>query len=216
MREERKLGPKCESVFCKKASNRFCDSLLEDDRKEIFQKFWKMDWEQKRLYIINMVSYGEKARFYTTSSTSRRLNTVQYFLKIPSGRYQVCKTTFLNTLGLNEKMVMHWVNKGKIFGILDNPESRNHQRSMKKQTSPHSLRSNNQKEHVKKFLDDLPKLESHYCRQKTSKLYLQYDFKSKSEVYSLYKERCSNDNVGTLLSRSLFTEIFDEANLAVF
>lgn len=216
VREERKLGPKCESAFCKKANNRFCESFLEDDRKEIFKKFWEMDWEQKRVYIINMVLYGEKARSYTTSSKSRRMKTLQYFLKIPSGRYQVCKTTFLNTLGLKEKMVMHWVNKGQIFGLIDNPESRNHVRSVRKQTSPHCLRINNQKEHAKLFLDDLPKLESHYCRKKTGKLYLQYDFKSKNEVYSLYKERCSSDDVKTPLSKSIFIKLFDEENLAFF
>ena len=48
------------------------------------------------------------------------------------------------------------------------------------------------------------------------KLYLQCDFKSKSEIYSLYKERCSDDGIQSPLSMTVFTEIFQEQNLALF
>ena len=216
VREKRIFGTVCGSNFCKAANNRFCDTLVEEDRKNIFSKFWEMEWEQKRLYIISMVSYEEKTRSYTNSSITRRQGTYQYFLKIPTGKYQVCKKTFLNTLGIKEKMVQHWVNKEKSFGLLDSRESRNHQRSEVKKTSVLYERQNNLKKHAKKFLDDLPKMESHYCRKKSMKLYLQYDFKSKSEIYSLYKERCSDDGIQSPLSMTVFTEIFQEQNLALF
>ena len=166
VREERKFETVCGSNFCKAAKNRFWDTLVEEDRKILFSKFWEMEWEQKRLFIISMVSYNEKTRSYTNSSTSRRQGTYQYFLKIPTGRYQICKKTFLNTLRLEEKVVQHWVNKGKSFGLLDSRESRNHQRSEVKKTSVLSERQSNLKKHTKKFLDDLPKMESHYCRKK--------------------------------------------------
>ena len=47
-------------------------------------------------------------------------------------------------------------------------------------------------------------------------LYLQYEFKSKSEIYSLYKERCSDDGIQSPLSMTVFTEILQEQNLALF
>lgn len=214
-REERKLGEVCGSNFCKKANNRFCDTLLEADRKEIFSKFWKMDWELKRLFIINMTSYEKTKRAYTNCPSSRRNGTFQYFLKMSSGRYQVCKKTFLNTLGLKEKMVYHWASKSKNFGLLDSAESRNFHRSEKRKTSTYAQQQNQQKDYVNQFLDDLPKMESHYCRKDSSKLYLQHDFQSKSELYSLYKTRCL-DNSQAAVSMSKFTEIFQKQNLALF
>lgn len=44
----------------------------------------------------------------------------------------------------------------------------------------------------------MPKLPSHYCRQRTSLLYLQPDIISKQQLYKLYKEECHSKHVKPL------------------
>lgn len=41
---------------------------------------------------------------------------------------------------------------------------------------------------LKEFVEELPKLESHYCRKSSTKLYVEQTFKTKSELYLLYKD----------------------------
>lgn len=61
IRGKRVMGSKCDSDFCKKASNRFCHLFTEEIRQSIFDKFWDMNWDQKRLFIANMVTYMKKS-----------------------------------------------------------------------------------------------------------------------------------------------------------
>ncbi|CAG9771281.1 unnamed protein product [Ceutorhynchus assimilis] len=58
-------------------------------------------------------------------------------------------------------------------------------------------------------------MESHYCRENTDKLYLEEDFKSKTEVYELYKEKCIADSV-TPLSMFSFSREMDANNIGLF
>lgn len=213
-RNKRRLGPKCISNFCKKAANRFCHLLSEEIRQTIFEKFWSMSWEQKRLYVLHMTSYNERKRSYTKDS-SRRKGSFQYYLKIEAGKHQVCKHTFLGTLGIKERMVRHWVNEGSVFGTLSKQDDINNNKTKKKNTSVHSVEQNKKLEYLRQFLDSLPKMESHYCRKKSNKLYLEEDFKSKTDIFQLYKNKCLDEDV-LPLSISTFLKEFDEMNLALF
>uniref|UniRef100_A0A6P7GR70 Uncharacterized protein LOC114345767 isoform X3 n=1 Tax=Diabrotica virgifera virgifera TaxID=50390 RepID=A0A6P7GR70_DIAVI len=213
-RNKRMLGPKCDSVFCKKAANRFCLRLSEEIRQTIFEKFWSMSWEQKRLYVLHMTTYTEKKRTYT-KNPSRRKGTFQYYLQIEDGKHQVCKQTFLGTLGIKERMVRHWVNEGSMFGTQSSQDDKNKNKTKKKDTSVHSVEQNRKLEQLRLFLDSLPKIESHYCRKKSNKLYLEEDFKSKTDIFQLYKNKCLDEDV-LPLSISTFLKEFDEGNLALF
>lgn len=68
---------------------------------------------------------------------------------------------------------------------------------------------------VKKYLTALPKLPSHYCRQSTSKLYLEPIIQSKSQLYRLYVDYSvlRNDSVA---SRRLFESVLFEENIGLF
>ena len=69
------------------------------------------------------------------------------------------------------------------------------------------------RESVRKFLEDLPKLPSHYCRATTSKEYLEPNFQSVAEVYRLFREQKIEDEVP---SRQIFAEEFHKMNLGLF
>uniref|UniRef100_A0A6P7G7E3 Uncharacterized protein LOC114334573 n=1 Tax=Diabrotica virgifera virgifera TaxID=50390 RepID=A0A6P7G7E3_DIAVI len=158
-RNKRMLGPKCDSVFCKKAANRFCLRLSEEIRQTIFEKFWSMSWEQKRLYVLHMTTYTEKKRTYT-KNPSRRKGTFQYYLQIEDGKHQVCKQTFLGTLGIKERMVRHWVNEGSMFGTQSSQDDKNKNKTKKKDTSVHSVEQNRKLEQLRVFLDVCIKLKA--------------------------------------------------------
>nr|CAH7740939.1 unnamed protein product [Callosobruchus chinensis] len=62
-RNERILGPTCSSEVCKKSSKRRCHEITEASRREIFKAFWNdLDWEQRKVYVSNLVSKREKMR----------------------------------------------------------------------------------------------------------------------------------------------------------
>lgn len=65
---------------------------------------------KKRTFCINMVSKNEKKRATETlGDLSRRNFSFVYHLKSNVDSYVVCKTMFLNTLGVNEWMVHNWL-----------------------------------------------------------------------------------------------------------
>lgn len=60
-RESRKLGPPCASNACRKSKLRQCQSVEEEERKELFSYFWeKLSWDQKKLYTISLLTKSEK------------------------------------------------------------------------------------------------------------------------------------------------------------
>jgi len=55
---------------------------------------------------------------------------------------------------------------------------------------PRKTKTNN-KMFVSTFLESLPKMESHYCRKSTSKLYLEPLVQSHLQLYNIYTEKLS-------------------------
>lgn len=115
---------------------------------------------------------------------------------------------FLNTLAIGEWSVAEWATNGKKKDIvevnLQKFNKRDEENKMKRIT-------------VEEFFDLIPKMESHYCRKKTKKKYLEQIWQSKSCLYREYKTYCQLNNKEKYTA-SLFTfnEIYDHKNLALF
>jgi hypothetical protein len=55
-RQARVMGAPCTSTHCIKSSLRSCQSLTEEERKEIFNKFWSINsWEERRSTVRALV-----------------------------------------------------------------------------------------------------------------------------------------------------------------
>lgn len=210
VRPERKIKPTCVSKFCALASTRFCANISEPERNEIFKTFWEMSWEQKRMFFAHMITYSAKKRSYVEGS-SKRSGTYKYFLMVQGQKMQVCKSMFLNTLAVGEKMILNWVNSANNHGILQGSDIRRQTSTLKRKASQDKQRVNN----MKNFLESLPKLESHYCRKSTGKFYFEQNFKCKSEVYNLYKDHCKMEEEVPLSNCKFYNEL-DNMNLALF
>nr|CAI5833692.1 unnamed protein product [Callosobruchus analis] len=143
----------------------------------------------KNRFCINMKKDIER-KFV---ETSRRSSTYNYFLKIGHENKQVCKSMFLSTLGLNEWMVANWCSTA-VNGMIPSATISNASRRAARPKAVNDKRV----EYLNKFFDDLPKMPSHYCRRDSKKLYLEYNFESKANLYRVYKEKCLTGQVAPL------------------
>jgi len=80
----------------------------------------------------------------------------------------------------------------------------------KDRTMPQMSRSTEKpRENVRKFLNEIPKLPSHYCRASSSKLYLEPHFRSLADVYKLFTET----QTANVASRQVFADEFNKMNI---
>lgn len=188
----------------------------------MFDNFWKCSWEEKRTFCINMVSKQEKKQETIAAGESSRRNlSYTYHLKSGDVNFVVCKTMFLNTLGLNEWMVRNWLDSSNQVNGL--PKTK-----LKKIGSNEVATDEDQYEisprrsvlmrydHLNVWIDSLAKMPSHYCRQKTNRLYLEGPFNSKIDIYSAYLQKCVEDSIGNPFSNSLFSTVMKKRNLSIF
>ncbi|GBM52529.1 hypothetical protein AVEN_230561-1 [Araneus ventricosus] len=55
-REERKLGPACNSQKCQESKKRGCDTMPEQERQSLFDGFWlTMSWDLKNMFVCSTV-----------------------------------------------------------------------------------------------------------------------------------------------------------------
>ena len=103
-RSGRILLPKDCSKRCDKTKQ--CQQISEDERKVIFERFWSMNWDQRKINVNSLVEIEPPKE---TSVDSRRNRTYKYYLRRKNERLSVCKNMFLSTLGIGEKSVNTWV-----------------------------------------------------------------------------------------------------------
>lgn len=83
---------------------------------------------------------------------------------------------FLNTLAIGEWMLHNWTQHDSNN---ENREDGTNENKRPRKQSKHFVKE----EQVKMFFENLPKLEIHYCRSQTSKLYLEPIWESKHNCY---------------------------------
>lgn len=207
------MGPRCESTVCQKSNFRECHDITELERRSIFDGFWKtMSWEQRRQFICSTVTLAPCKRKVTKNETSRKSETKSYYLLVSRNsnvtRLQVCRGMFLHTLGLSEWFLRYWLDKTRgSNGIAPKSET-----SLQRRKSP---KKKEQSQSLTAFFDKLPKLPSHYCRQTSSRLYLEPTVRNISELYEAYKNDCQ-ENDKEFLSRRTFDNEFLRSNLSLY
>lgn len=124
-------------------------------------------------------------------------------------KIRVCKKMFLSTLGIGERTVIEWKN----FSSKSENLEINQDTPDKNMIGTKGL--SNRTNLLKEFLRDLPKIESHYCRAQSSKLYLEPNWDSKSALYRFYR-LWSNSLNAEPLSQKVFDTVFADMNLSIF
>ena len=181
-----------------------CNTVLnEDTREKLFHEYWQLGcYERQRDFI----SYHVKEKGTRKAIPgSRKSKTLSYFLTINQEQVQVCKPTFLSTLGIGEKAIYHTVNHRSENGI-----SGHDRRGGKKPNHSTSADVLNEiREHIKFF----PTVESHYCRSSSQKTYLEQNL-NLVKMYELYVEHCGETGktpAKICMYRKVFNEDFNIA-----
>ncbi|XP_054260924.1 uncharacterized protein LOC128985459 [Macrosteles quadrilineatus] len=217
-KEERKLGPKCNSKICNANKKRRCGEFSEEDRKSIFKNFWDLSWNEKKLFVNSFITRTKpKRRTIGDPGNSRRKGTFTYFLRLRGENKQVCKKFFLNTLALKEWMTHNWLDKEDSVLIeeaanenLDLTNTNNNAND----GSRHGRRSEKEKV-IEEWLDSLPKVPSHYCRKSSKKLYLEPVWESKKAMFNEFK-KYAIANQKPWGSITLFMSVFERKNLSIY
>lgn len=134
--------------------------------------------------------------------------TLQYYLVDESLKsHNVCRSFFLNCVQISRYRVTNAFSKA-----VENPGgSEMRGKSMNSRTRQKSIVD---KAHLKLFIENFPKYESHCKRSASQKLYLAPNM-SITKMYELYREECVNQNT-VALSKHMFGDIFNsDYNIAV-
>lgn len=198
IKEERKLGERCK---CQKPSTNRCKDVTDEQRGIIFKNVWKMTWEEKKIFVLSMSEMGACKRRRVDETNSKKKASFQYYLKVNGENHKVCFNFFLSTTGLKETWLRDVLKKHR------QTEDDGGVDEQKKTKSTLSER----RQELKNFLQALPKMESHYCRKSSTKLYLEPVFQTVSAVYKVYANSAER-----ALSRTVFEEEFDAMNLSIF
>lgn len=198
-KEPRMLKVTCNCKLSRNKNSKLqCQLLNEDTRQKIFKQFWNYTWKEKKVFIKSHVWVHQTDRKRGEKEVSRRRFSNKFYLG--RDRLRVCKKMFLNTLGVNEWVIKKWIKSDLEV---------NHQILPNEQPSSARIKL------LHEFFDTLPKLESHYCRASTSKLYLEPIWQSKSHLYRVYKDFCGDRNERPLSIATLHKE-FDNKKLSLY
>ena len=135
----------------------------------------KTGLDTEKRYVCNLTIVSPKANNTSKNGPSKRNKTFDYYLQVNSERKTMCKVIFLNTLGLRQQSVQRW----KLHAVGIKNQKVDQREQLSKQLKRRIIRE---------FLEFLPKLPSHYCRQNSTKLYLQADIKNTEALYDLFKQ----------------------------
>lgn len=211
-KEKRKLGQRCDGhtrTASRGPRQKFeCTALSEEERKSIFNHFWSLNsWEAKKVLVSTLVSYTKPKcrRKSTLPEESRKQIGFQYHL-ITVGETEklkrlVCKKMFLATLGIKEKTVRLW--------RLENGSC-----STKEQNKEAPPPMQECSKNVREFLDSLPRVESHYCRASSKKLYLEPIWNSYRHLYREFLHNCEVNQKRSCSWRT-FLKTFRSMNLEI-
>lgn len=123
---------------------------------------------------------------------------------------RVCKNFFLKTLDVGERTI--FVTKNKQLDA-DSPFTADDLHG--KHPPKHKL-SDVALQRVKTHIESFPRIESHYCRKRTRRRFLNPEL-SISKMYQLYKEHCEKNQQPDEVKFGTYSKIFNtQYNLSFF
>ena len=198
----RKMKKGCVGNECLR-TGRKCSEISEIDREKIFEEFYKLaDLHKEREFVARHIE--TKAPKYS-KPTGRRKKSHVYFLTNNGKRLQVCKNTFLATLGIGEKFARVVLTKITDTGIVaeDKRGGRQSQKIIEAE--------NQQREKINQHIDRFPRVESHYCRASSNREYLNSAL-TLSKMYEMFK--AENMDQINQTSFSTYRRVFMAKNLS--
>lgn len=186
----------CEK-FCKLKCAR---KVSLSERESLLLSFYQLSQNEKYHYLLRTTERCEAKRKTTGKEISRKSFTFRYFLLLREQKIQVCKKFFLGTLAISQKPVYTAHNNKIPMTDIPGKDGRG-------QYSKASRVSDEQKQAVRDHINSFPRAESHYCRAKTRKEYLETDM-NQQIMYELYCEACQRAGIVSV-KLSMYRNIFN-------
>ena len=133
----------------------------------------------------------------------RRNFTMKYHFRVKGVMMQVCKILFLGTRDIGEWCIMAWALRGSDHNAISPKKTLMRIPDEKTKEINESL---------SKFFNELPKIESHYCRANSNKIYLEPVFTSFADLNEQYKIYYNQNQMPTA-SLSKCRYYFKEKNI---
>ncbi|XP_053603832.1 uncharacterized protein LOC128671409 [Plodia interpunctella] len=183
------------------------EKISIDSRYNIFRNFWDLgDLLRQRAYIRSCMKEIEPKYKYSNAAQPRRNNKSFYFI-VDNINIRVCKTFFKSTLDISDRMIFTIQTKVNDHGfeLEDLRGKHNNHRKIDPQ-----IRID-----IKKHINSIPKIESHYLRSNTTREYIESS-KTIKDLYNDFKlqQEEINKEAGTYIT---YYKIFTtEFNLGFF
>lgn len=191
----RTIGEMCNGC---RSGQKECFIFTEEDRLEIFKHVWTLSWDEKRNFIYGLVDRLDVKRRRSKACAKNRQCTYVYSLKKEGQKRNVCLKMFLSTTGLTKHFVTSLFHNTDPSPTQNDDASAIFHKPKKQRISSYYNRSEDARHLLHQFLDELPKMPSHYSRKSSSKLYLERCFKTLVDVHSSYAVYCSEKNINPL------------------
>lgn len=159
-----------------------CNTKLSlEHRKDAFNKFWELgNREQQWLHIAQYTTKQNKKSGLQRDLKHNRQFTYKYFLPKDSSRVEVCKTMFLNTYSITDRLVRTAWDKYDGSTILQR-DMRGKHKNHKKVVDDEMIMS------VCAHVNSFAPVEFHYNRASSKRLYLDGSL-SITRMFNLYKQ----------------------------
>ncbi|RVE43346.1 hypothetical protein evm_011986 [Chilo suppressalis] len=200
----RQLKEPC-NVRCRlKCSER----LSQDTRQQIFEQYWKMASLSRQRDFIAKSMTEVKPKYQYKRLHNNRLPRHAFYFTVNGEKQRVCKFFFKNTLDINDRPIRTVISKLNTSGIVEPEKRGKHEKHATK--IPEVLL-----EGVRKHINKIPRIESHYLRKQTTREYIDGG-KSLTDLYADYKKECLKNN-DEYVKIHTFRKVFNtEFNISFF
>ena len=198
---EKKMRPPCGD----KCKLQCSAKVNEEQRQQIFRSYWALgDSHKQRCFIAGCMTTIKPKYRYSSTQNHRNLNNAFYFDL--NGRIRVCKMFFKATLDINDRPIRTVLVKKKETGVVES-DLRGH--------NPHPTLPSEIKDGVRKHIESIPKIESHYLRAQTTRHYIDGS-RSLADIWRDYKTTCIQAGK-QFANLCMFSKIFNnEYNISFY
>ncbi|XP_030747603.1 uncharacterized protein LOC115876055 isoform X2 [Sitophilus oryzae] len=187
-----------------------CKNITITQQEALLEEYWSYaDIARQKDHICSLVKEMPVVRKRKRKEDSEVDKKVSRAYFLPDGKgevVRVCLPFFCTTFAISKKIVNDALFFKSVNGSYLGKDKR-------KGKPAHNATSKAKVQAVRRFLADFPKVPSHYCRQRSSRLYLAPDL-TISKLYQLYTEREGPASVKEPVFRRIFNEF--EPPLAIF
>ncbi|KAM3960074.1 uncharacterized protein ACR2FA_005875 [Aphomia sociella] len=170
-------GDKCRLKCCKK--------ITVDQRQTIFDVYWNIGQvDAQRSFIMSCMTNITPKYKYTNACNPRNCNQAFHFV-VEGQSVRVCKTFFMKTLDISDRVIRTVKSKIDEHGILA--------QDLRGQHSNHVRVDEQLLNDIKQFIDAIPRIESHYIRQNSTREYIDGG-KTISDLFRDFKENQNKNN----------------------